>query len=162
MQRTVVLSIIGTDRTAADSGYNAAKLAHEQVTLAHAPGPRILRAAQFHNLAGQMLGWYRQGDTAEIPDMPVQPVEISAVVEVLLAMATGADDRTHAKVAGPRRERMVDMAIRVDPSVTVVGVSPGPAALDGALYPGPDATIAGRDFADWLKDETTASASPVA
>ena len=56
--RTVLLSIIGVDRTPED-GYFVAKLAHERATRRHAPGVRVLRAAQFHEFAEQSLGWGR-------------------------------------------------------------------------------------------------------
>lgn len=46
VERIVVVSIIGTDRST--GGYTAAKVAHERATLAGPVPARILRAAQFH------------------------------------------------------------------------------------------------------------------
>lgn len=147
--RTVLLSIIGVDRTP-DDGYYGAKLAQERATLATAPGPRILRAAQFHEFAGQMLAWRRTGDRAEIPDQPVQPVELDVVVAQLLAMATAADERTDVDIAGPRVERLTELVGLLDASVTVVPVPASEAVASGALLAGPDAMIAGVDFRTWL------------
>ncbi|HEX4344000.1 MAG TPA: hypothetical protein VHZ31_00415 [Solirubrobacteraceae bacterium] len=151
--RTVVLSIVGVDRTP-DDGYFVAKLAHERSTQAHAPGPRVLRAAQFHEFAGQSLEWGRDGDASAISDMTIQPVAMTVVAQALLDMATDADDRAHVEIAGPRRERLVEMVRRlVAERGDDVAVRPGPvsdAVRDGALLPGPAATIAGPDFAAWL------------
>ena len=58
VERIVVVSIIGVDRSTA--GYGAAKQAHEQATLAGPIPARILRAAQFHELVPQLVDWGRQ------------------------------------------------------------------------------------------------------
>ena len=139
--RTVLLSIIGVDRTPED-GYFVAKLAHEHATRRHAPGVRVLRAAQFHEFAEQSLGWGRAGDVATIPDMPVQPVALAEVVRVLLELAT------EAETAGPGSS-WPGRAGSGCPSWST-GWSPpaasgcgcsrlrsAPAVRDGALLPGP-------------------------
>src|SRR5918997_4937195 len=68
VQRSVVLSIIGVDQIAAAGteaagpgfdGYYRAKYAHEEATRAHAPGARVVRSAQFHDIAWQAIGWGR-------------------------------------------------------------------------------------------------------
>ena len=59
VHRSVVLSIIGVDQVAAAEtdagtgfdGYFRAKYAHEEATRAHAPGARVVRSAQFHDIA---------------------------------------------------------------------------------------------------------------
>ncbi len=155
VRHTVVLSIIGVDATPEDD-YFVAKLAHERATQEHAPGPRILRAAQFHDFAGQMLGWMRQGDEATIPDQPIQPVDLDEVVRVLLELATSDDAPLRTDLAGPQPERLPDMVARLDDTVTV---HPGPvsdAVRDGAMRPGPGAVIAGRSFGEWLAARTAA------
>ena len=149
VQHTVVLSIIGVDVTPED-GYYRAKLAHERATLEHAPGARVLRAAQFHDFAGQMLGWMREGDEATIPDMPVQPVDLDEVVRVLLELATSDTAPAITELAGPRRERLPDMVARLDGAVTLHRGPVSDAVRAGALLPGPDARIAGRSFDEWL------------
>lgn len=162
--RTVLLSIIGVDkvgqaeREPAGRGvedHYRAKWAHEQATLAHAPGVRIVRAAQFHDLARVLLLARRVGDTSYVADMPVQPVEVGVVVRTLLEVATGVVDRPVLEVAGPQVERFSDLAaafaardfdgLRVEP----VAVSAVLAA--GALIPGPEAVIGGPDFDEWFQ-----------
>jgi uncharacterized protein YbjT (DUF2867 family) len=153
VSRTVLLSIIGVDRTPKD-GYFVAKLAHERSTLRSAPGPRILRAAQFHEFAEQVLGWGRRADICSVPDMPIQPVALAEVARVLLDTVTQSDAPALAELAGPRRERLVELVARLaeqdGESLTVEPVAVSEAVRNGALLPGPDATIAGPDFAEWL------------
>ena len=79
----IVVSIIGADRFTA--GYGPAKIAHES---AHLSGPipaRVLRAAQFHELVGQLVDWGTRGDVAYVPKMRTQLVAARAVAEVLAA-----------------------------------------------------------------------------
>ena len=149
VQRTVLLSIIGIDQTPED-GYFVAKLAHEHASQTYAPGLRILRAAQFHDFAGQILGWMREGDTATIPDWPIQPVDLDEITGMLLELATREDGTGLVELAGPQPERLPDMVARLDPSVTVTTAPASVAIRDGALRPGPNSTTAGSDFASWL------------
>ncbi|GAB3290577.1 SDR family oxidoreductase [Parasphingorhabdus pacifica] len=149
VRRTVVLSIIGVDQTPED-GYFVAKLAHEHAAQKYAPGVRVLRAAQFHDFAGQMLGWMRDGDTATIPDWPTQPVALDEVTRVLLELVTHEDGAPLCELAGPQPEHLPDMVTRLDPSVTVAAGPASDAVRGGALRPGPGAIIAGDDFASWL------------
>ena len=159
VSRMIVVSIIGTDRFTA--GYGPAKIAHET---AHLSGPipaRVLRAAQFHELVGQLVGWGTQGDVAYIPKMRTQLVAARAVAEVLAGLATepvpaGA---LLTEVAGPREESLVAMArllaARRGYPTEIEGVS-DPADPDrelnenGALLPGPGAILTGPTFAEWL------------
>jgi len=153
VKRTVVLSIVGVDRTPEDD-YFVAKLAHERATLAHGPGPRVLRATQFHEFAEQSFGWGLAGDVCTVRDMPIQPVALDQVVAQLVAMATDADHRPHVELAGPRPERLVELvrtlAERKQAGIKIEPAPPSQQVRDGALLPGPDAMTAGPSFADWL------------
>ncbi|MCO5994222.1 SDR family oxidoreductase [Actinoallomurus rhizosphaericola] len=164
VRRLVVLSILGVDRFS--GGYFAAKAAQERAVLSGPVPVRILRAAQFHEFAGQTLEWGRQGEVSRVPRMRVQPVAAEAVAEALADLATEAEPSAAAsgeapiwEIAGPREEELVDMATRLaarrgDP-VRVEGVE-NPADPDrelvkaGALLPGPAATLAPESFEDWL------------
>lgn len=153
VSRSVVLSIIGIDQMT-DYGYYAAKVAQEKAFLGHAPGPHILRAAQFLNFPGQMLSWYRDGDTITVPDMKTQPVAIDEIVRLLLALADGSESRPLVELAGPKVETLGDLVRQIvtlqGESVTVNETVVNQAMADGACLPGPDAVIAGPDFATWL------------
>lgn len=165
VRRMVVVSIIGVDRFT--SGYNAAKLAHEQTALAGPVPVRILRSAQFHELVSLMIGWGRQGDVSYVQEMRTQLVAASAVAEALADLATAADDvwsapSTEAPIAeigGPREESMVAMATllaaRTGEPLKIEGVD-NTADPDHELYttdaplPGPGAILAGPTFEEWL------------
>jgi uncharacterized protein YbjT (DUF2867 family) len=163
-RRMVIISIIGCDRFT--GGYMAAKRAHERAAVAGPIPARILRAAQFHDLVAQLLDWGRQDGAAYVPKMRTQLVAARTVAEVLVDVATAPDDRLGsgetaaiAEVAGPRVETLVEMARLVaarrgDP--TRVEERSDPADPDsellenGGLLPGPNATVQGPTFEEWL------------
>ncbi len=161
VRRIVIVSIIGIDGST--TGYNAAKLAHEQAALAGPVPAQILRAAQFHEFVEQLVDWGTQGDVAYLPVMRTQLVAARAVAEQLVDLATGpAAENGGApipEVAGPREERLADvarlLAARRGGPARVEEVS-DPADPDrdrfenGGLLPGPLAVLAGPSYADWL------------
>jgi uncharacterized protein YbjT (DUF2867 family) len=169
VQRIVVVSIIGIDRFTA--GFLAAKRAHEQAMLAGPIPARILRAAQFHEFVPELVDWGRQDGVSYVPDMRTQLVAARTVAEALADLATVPDTAPPGtitapipEIAGPREERLVEMARllaarRGDP-VRIEGAT-NPADPDrnlyehGALLPGPHATLAGPTFEEWLKSEST-------
>ncbi len=160
VQRIVAVSIIGTDRFA--GGYGAAKVAHEQA-LREGPIPvRILRAAQFHEFVGQLVDWGRDGDVSYVQQMRTQLVAARTVAEALADLATepeADDEPVISEIAGPREESLVEsaklLAARRGEALTIEGVS-NPADHDaklseeGGLLPGPEATLAGPTFEEWL------------
>ena len=151
VKRIVVASIVGVDRFS--SGYGAAKLAHEQATLAGPVPATVVRITQFYELVEQMMQWGRRsGDVIEIPRMRAQPVAAKTVGEVLASVATG--ERELFELAGPREESMVALAERMVPDgLRVQAVSDqvdGPAYEDGGMLPGPGALLAGPTFEEWL------------
>ncbi len=165
VQRIVVVSIIGADRFTA--GYNVAKVAHERAMLAGPLPLRILRAAQFHEFVAQLVEWGRQGQVSYLPKMRTQLVAARTVAQALADLATAPEEAPAAgsagapilEIAGPREESLVDMAIlfaaRRGIPVRIEGVSdladPNRDLFEnGALLPGPDATLAGPTFEEWL------------
>jgi uncharacterized protein YbjT (DUF2867 family) len=164
VRRMVVVSIIGTDRFTA--GYGAAKIAHEQ---AHLSGPipaRILRAAQFHEFVVQLVEWGRQGEVSYVPKMRTQLIAARTVAEALADLAADPESTPAPgssspipEIAGPREESLVETAkllvARRGEQVRIEGVS-NPQDPDrdlnenGALLPGPHATLAGPTFEEWL------------
>ena len=163
VRRIVVVSIIGCDRFSA--GYNAAKLAHEKAMRSGRLPVVILRAAQFHELVGQLVDWGRQDELSYVPMMRAQLVAARTVAERLADLATGPEgsrDSPIPEIAGPREESVVEMAKllvrqRGDP-VRIEGVSDpndpdSELYLGGALLPGPHATLAGPTFEQWLANE---------
>jgi hypothetical protein len=160
VRRLVVVSIIGCDRFS--GGYGAAKVAHEQAALAGPIPARVLRAAQFHEFVEQLVQWGTQGEVAYVPNMRTQLVAARTVAEALVEMSIApapAPAVPIAEIAGPREERLVEMArllvatrgacLRIedasDPTDPDQAVQ-----LSGALLPSPHATLAGPTFEAWL------------
>jgi uncharacterized protein YbjT (DUF2867 family) len=153
VRRTVLLSIVGADKSP-DYGYYIAKVAQENATRAAAPGAVVLRATQFHEFAGQMLQWNRDGDVTRIIDVPTQPVASSEIAKLLLELAT-ADNAADTELAGPQVERLVEQVKRLversGEDVTVEAVPGPPSMAGGSMLPGPSALIRGPKWADWLE-----------
>jgi uncharacterized protein YbjT (DUF2867 family) len=163
VERIVVVSIIGIERFTA--GYYAAKVAHERAMLSGPIPVRILRAAQFHEFVPELVEWGRQGEVSYVPSWRTQLVAARTVAEALADLANGSGPAPGSsgppfpEIAGPREENLVDVARllaarRCDP-VRIEGAS-DPADPDrdlyetGALLPGPDATLSGPTFEQWL------------
>ena len=174
VQRIVVVSIIGIDRFTA--GYYTAKQAQEQAMLAGPIPARILRAAQFHEFVAQLVDWGRQDGVSYVPKLRTQLVAAHTVAEALVDLATvpdpapaGTSTATIPEIAGPREESLVEMArllvARRGDSIRIEGAT-NPADPDGDLYeqgallPGPHATLAGPTFEEWLESEQRADAAP--
>jgi uncharacterized protein YbjT (DUF2867 family) len=162
VQRIVVVSIIGTDRFG--HGYGAAKVAHEQATLAGPIPAVVLRAAQFHEFVPQLTEWGTQGDVAYVPRMRTHLVAARTVGEVLADLATAPEPPSTAapfpEVAGPREESLVEMAALLAErrgfpakieAVTDLSDPDHELNENGALLPGPDAILAGPTFEEWVK-----------
>jgi uncharacterized protein YbjT (DUF2867 family) len=152
VQRLVVVSIVGIDRF--DSGYNAAKLAQERAALNGPIPARILRATQFHEFVGPLVEWGRQGDVSYVPKMRTQLVAARTVAEALADLAMEPAPGPILEIAGLREESMVEaarllVARRGDP-VRIEGVTWDERYEAGAALPGPDATLAGPTFEEWL------------
>ncbi|MEU6711513.1 NAD(P)H-binding protein [Nonomuraea sp. NPDC046802] len=149
-------SIIGADK--ATAGFLAAKKVHEELLLSGPLPVRILRAAQFHELVGQLLDW-QQGDVAYIPALPTQLVACRTVAEELvdLAAAPAAPGTPIPEIAGPRKETLAEAAqlLGARRGIKVVGVDgsgmpDAEIAANGAFLPGPHAKLAGPTFQEWL------------
>jgi uncharacterized protein YbjT (DUF2867 family) len=163
VQRIVVVSIIGVDRSSA--GYGVAKQAHEQAMLAGPVPAGVLRAAQFHELVPQLMDWGRQNGVVHLPKMRTQPVAARTVAEALADLATaprstGAGTGPIAEIAGPREENLAEMArllaSRHGDAVQIeeVGNPDDPDSdlyENGGLLPSSYATLAGPTFEEWLE-----------
>jgi uncharacterized protein YbjT (DUF2867 family) len=152
VRRTVLLSIVGAEKSP-DYGYYVAKVAQENATRAAAPGAVILRATQFHEFAGQMLGWNRDGDVTRIIDVATQPVASVEIARLLVELAT-ADTAADTELAGPQVEKLVDqvrtLVARSGENITVEPI-PAPASMaSGSMLPDSSALIRGPRWEDWI------------
>lgn len=151
----VTLSIVGVDRVR--NPYYAGKLRQEEIVRGGAVPWTILRATQFHDFAGQLLGGM-PGPVAIVPKGRVQPVAVREVAEALADLAVQAPQGMAPELAGPREESLVDMARRL---ITAGGARrrpivpvhlPGGMNSGGLLPtgPGPRGTVT---FDEWLKEQ---------
>jgi uncharacterized protein YbjT (DUF2867 family) len=106
----VVLSIVGCDRT--PLGYYGAKQRQEELVLAGDVPGTVLRATQFHEFAGQMLG-RGVGPLTVVPRMRIEPVAAQEVAEELVSLALGAPAGLAPELAGPKEELLPDMVRRL-------------------------------------------------
>jgi uncharacterized protein YbjT (DUF2867 family) len=162
VERIVVVSIIGTNRYTA--GYGAAKIVHEETTLAGPIAAHVLRASQFHEFVSLLIDWGRSDGVSRVPEMRTQLIAAKSVGEKLAELATAADFEAGAisEIAGPREESLVEVAkllvARHGEDLRIEGVvNPDDPDRElntnGALLPGPNATLAGPTFAEWLDAE---------
>jgi uncharacterized protein YbjT (DUF2867 family) len=160
VRRTVVLSIVGVDRSP-DYDYYVAKLAQETAYRETAPGVVVVRATQFLDFAGQMLAWNTQDGVARIIDVPTQPVATGEIVRLLLDVATGAVEGD-VELGGPKQERLVDQVRRLversGQDVRVEAVAAPESLANGAMLPGPSALLRGPGFDEWLAEQDRVSA----
>jgi uncharacterized protein YbjT (DUF2867 family) len=163
VERIVLVSIIGIDRFT--GGYYAAKKTQERAMLSGPIPVRILRAAQFHEFVPALMEWGRQGDVSYVPRMRTQLVAARTVAEALADLANGSGPARGSstppfpEIAGPREESLVDVAkllaarrgdpVRIEEMSSWDYPESHLWATD-ALLPGPDATLSGPTFEEWL------------
>lgn len=158
----VALSIIGIDR--ATSGYYSGKLRQEELVKAGDVPWTILRAAQFHEFADQLLA-QMPGPFAVVPKMQSQPIAVSEVAAHLCGLVTGEPQQMAPELAGPRVESVVDMVRQVvrrrGPRRAVIGLrvpgAVGKGMAGGALLPTQPGPRGRQTFAEWLDEHVPAS-----
>jgi len=157
VKRIVIISIVNID--AFSGGYNAAKLAHERAILEGPVPARIVRAAQFHEFVEALMEWGTQGEKTYVWAMDTQLVSARAAAEEVVTIALDEDttDGPTWNVAGPRAERLVEVArlkAEHDGLQTTVEEAPAPADAElyanGGVLPGPGARLVGPTYSDWL------------
>ena len=154
VQRMVVVSIVGIDRFT--NGYNAAKVAQERaVRRARSRRGSCARRSSTSSSASSSTGaaramWPTCRRCARSPSPPGPSPWRSPTWRSTPTAVPGPV----LEVAGPREESLVDIAERLvakqgDP-VRVEGVTWDPLYEEGAALPGPEATLAGPTFDEWL------------
>lgn len=157
----VLLSIVGVDRGMANPHYVAKRRQEQAVDSGGVPWT-ILRSTQFFEFAEQVVGWTREGDTATVPPLLIQPAAAAEVADELVRLAVGAPRNATVELGGPRREDLVDMtrrvlAVRGEPLELRPTWRFGPFDTDMAgdvLLPGADATTTRTDLGAWLKESS--------
>ena len=161
----VALSVVGTDRLAAsERGYFRAKFEQEKLITASTRPYTIVHATQFFEFLGSIADEATHGDTVRLSRALVQPMAADDVAAAVGRTAVAAPVNGTVEFAGPeqfRLEELVrrDLAVRRDPrQVTADPLATyfGNDLSERELLPGPDATIAGTSFGQWLAEEDTA------
>lgn len=156
----VALSIIGAD--VAPHAYYAGKHLQEQLVEAGDVPWTILRTTQFFDFPAQILGQTTFGPIGLVPATRSQPIAAREVAERLVELATQAPAGRVRDLAGPREERMADLARRwlaASGKTTRVLEFPLPGAFgralrNGTLLPAPGAADLGtQTFDEWLASD---------
>jgi uncharacterized protein YbjT (DUF2867 family) len=155
----VTLSIVGIER-APESGYYAAKLRQEQISLAGPVPATILRATQFHEFAVQMLRRTRRDTAAHVPSMRVRSVAARTAASVLVELVGGPPLGKAPDLGGPQEADLVALARKFVEHfglrIPVVAAAVDPTVPYGATLPGPGARLEGPAFDEWLETEDAA------
>jgi uncharacterized protein YbjT (DUF2867 family) len=156
----VLLSIVGIDHLAGNAHF-AGKREQEQM-VSNGPVPfTIQRATQFHEFAWQVVQWTRQGGSAIVPPLLVQPVAAADVGTVLAEIVTRGPRGRAIDLAGPEPQDLIDMARRTlvarGESIRLIpSWRSGVFGLDAAgevLLAGPEARLGPTTFDTWLAEQ---------
>ncbi|MHC3472847.1 SDR family oxidoreductase [Streptomyces sp. 7R007] len=161
VRHLVTLSIVGVDRV--KNPYYAGKLRQEEIVRGGSVPWTILRATQFHEFAGQLLGGM-PGPVALVPKARIQPVAVREVAEALADLAVATPQEMAPELAGPQVESLVDMARRL---IAAGGARRRPVLpvyfpggmSSGGLLPTTTGPRGTQTFTDWLKEQTAATAA---
>lgn len=159
VQHHLALSIVGIDRV--DFGYYEGKREQEQLALSGPVPATVLRAAQFHEFAAQILARVR-GPVAFVPKQRIQPVSAREVAAALVALAAGEPEGLTVEMVGPEQRELVDLARRLVRARgirrAVVGVQlpgqAGRAMARGGLLPRGPVRTGHQTFDQWLAEDT--------
>lgn len=161
----VALSVVGADRVP-DSGYLRAKVAQEKLIEAGPVPWSIVRATQFFEFLGRIVGDATHDGGVHLSPAQVQPIAASDVAAAVSQVAVGEPVRSIIEIAGPERVGLSELVARyltaigdtrkvvADPTERYFG-----ATLDDRLLtPGPNPRIGAIAFAEWVRDQPRARA----
>lgn len=158
VEHHVVLSVVGLDRIAGPPLF-AGKRAQEERARRGAVRTTVVRATPPHEVGADTAALTREGGSARVPPLLLQPLAATDLAGLLARVAVGAP-RGLVEVAGPRTEDLVDMARRtlaarrepLDLHASWRGTPFGADAAGEALLPGPRAHLLETTFDSWLLD----------
>ena len=104
----VYISIVGVDRH--PFAYYRAKCAVERRVESSGLPFTILRATQFHNLIVGILSAQRPSPFILVPDVPIQPVEVSEVAQRLVELSQSGPAGRVPDLGGPQIRRLRELA----------------------------------------------------
>ncbi|GIG36908.1 nucleoside-diphosphate sugar epimerase [Cellulomonas pakistanensis] len=152
----VALSIVGIDGI--DAAYYAGKLAQERLVASAAVPHTVVRAAQFHEFAGQIVSRASLGPVTLAPRTLTRPVAAAEVAEHLVGVAEAGPVGRAPDLVGPADDTLAGMIRRLSAhdragrrvvEVRLPGRY-GAGLASGALRGGPGAVRGRLTFDDWL------------
>jgi uncharacterized protein YbjT (DUF2867 family) len=155
----VSLSVVGAGEL--PFGYHRLMGEREAVTRAGEVPWSIVRATQFHTLLGMAFGAAARRGVLPLLDVPIQPVEVREVAVALADRVEAGPSRTAEDFAGPRVERLDELATawtaahgmhRLPLRIPAIGKAMRAVRAGGLTSP--DAPRGTVTFADWLRAET--------
>jgi uncharacterized protein YbjT (DUF2867 family) len=156
VSRHVVLSIVGVDLVRRNPHY-VGKQHQERLARSGSVPATVVRATQFHDFAGMVVSRTRDGGSAFVPPLLVQPIDVGDLAAALVEVAAADRGGGLLEIAGPEKQDLVDMARRTlaargeSVRLTTGWAEPFGVEMAGeALLPGPGARIATTTFDDWL------------
>ena len=108
VEHIIYMSIVGADRVPLP--YYQAKVEAERQLQASGLGLTIQRATQFHELVLTVMRTQRAAPLLFVPDIPIQPVDLSAVAARLTSLIGQEPAGRAPDLGGPRVERFTDLA----------------------------------------------------
>jgi uncharacterized protein YbjT (DUF2867 family) len=162
VEHHVLLSIVNVDRMAGNAHY-AGKRRQEALVRRGSIPWTIVRAAQFYEFAEMAAGWTRDGGTAVVSPILVQPLAAADAGDVLAEVAV-RDPAGQFDLVGPEPQDLVDLTRRVldargEPLHLVPSWDRGPFGLEcagNAMLPDDGARIAPTRVDDWLRSVSPA------
>lgn len=121
----VGLSIVGVDGL--DAGYFHAKVAQERIIAASGLPYSIIRATQFAEFAGGIIGSMTADDEVRVPDALIQPIPADDVAAAVARAAIGVPVNGIHDIGGQRRMTFQQLAREV---LARNGTAPGKVVVD--------------------------------
>ena len=154
----VVLSVVGTDRLAPQSGYSRAKSTQEALVAAGPIPYTIVRATQFFEFLRTIADSATTDATVRLPAVLIRPMAAADAARALAVVALGEPRNGVVEVGGPR-EFVLPELIRTgltargdarqvisDPAAKYLGL----AVEERTLLPGEGAVAYDVRFEDWI------------
>jgi uncharacterized protein YbjT (DUF2867 family) len=153
----VLLSIVNVDRMTGNAHYAGKRRQETLVREGRVPWTTV-RAAQFFEFAEMAASWTRDGDTAVVSPILVQPLAAADAGDVLAEVAVG-EPAGQFDLVGPEPQDLVDLTRRVfaarrTPLHLVPSWDRGPFGLEcagNAMLAADGARIAPTSVDDWLR-----------
>ena len=153
----VALSVVGADRMT-DSGYQRAKVAQEKLIAGSGIPYSLVHATQFFEFVASIAATATVGDEVHLSHALIQPIAADDVATAVARTTAGAPLNGAIEIAGPAELGLDDLirvglAFRGDPRTVITDdAAPyfGQRLGERMLLPGPDATIFGTRFEEWL------------